>query len=223
MWVPGARDWRVQIEQPLVVLPQFQTRYHPTTELDPRIRPIADADYLGLLYRTIEFAALKRAQFCVFPEYSWPLSEAAKVFKLLHDQHDDGRAHLLSFEHMTVAGYESLLEDLRREKYFDDETLRQEIDEITLLNPRRIASRHHQCLLRRAADAFGILAVPQRKLRPARLEEEVRDQWRSCLAHCAILRERRRLPVLGADLLRPDQSLGRDAREAARRRLLGSV
>ena len=161
-----------------MVVPQFQTRYHPTTELDPRIRPLADADYLGLLYRTMEFAGLKRAQFCVFPEYSWPLAEAENVFKLLNDQHADGRAYFLPFEHMTVADYVSLLNELKGQKYLDDETLKQEIDEITLLNAAQ--DKHHGiinvCFVVLQTSS-GILVVPQRKLRPARLEEEVRDQW----------------------------------------------
>jgi len=176
--VRAARDWYVDTERPLVVLPQLQTRYRPADgRNDVRLRPIATKEYVDLLYRVIEFTRVKKAQFCIFPEYSWPVAEARSVFSRLHDLRKEQRAYLLSFEHMTIVEYESLLEDMKKAGYTDEATVREEIDEVTALNTAQ--DKNHGivnvCFVALQTPA-GLVAVPQRKLRPAALEE-FQNQW----------------------------------------------
>src|ERR1051326_2364652 len=176
--VRAAREWYVDTERPLVVLPQLQTRYHPTdARTDVRLRPIASREYVELLYKVIDFTRAKKAQFCIFPEYSWPVAEASILFQRLNEQRREQRAYLLPFEHMTIVEYERLLEETKRDGYTDEATVREEIDEITSLNMAQDKSHGivNVCFVALQTPT-NLVLVPQRKLRPAALEE-FQNQW----------------------------------------------
>lgn len=173
----GTRDWLVDNDRPSVVIPQLQTNYHRPDATDVRVRPIATDEYLGLLWGAIHFTRRRKAQFCLFPEYSWPVSEAANIFNALDSEEDEGRAYFISFEHMTIPRYRKLLADCVEAKRMHASILEEEAEELSELNTAQDEEHGivNVCfVVMRSANR--LIIVPQRKLRPAGLEE-FRNQW----------------------------------------------
>jgi tetratricopeptide (TPR) repeat protein len=161
-----ARFWRPKTQQPVVVLAQLNAEY---AGLPGLIRPLDKNGYLDRLRGVIGFASMQQADFCVLPEFSWPLVAAGELRELLPES--GSCVYIVPFEHMSVPEYRALLDELEvEEKYRDEEEM-----EIAALNPNGERQGVVNAALVFIPKAAGYHVVPQRKLRPAELEEKLPD------------------------------------------------
>src|SRR5687767_6409080 len=155
--------WGPQSLQPTIVIGQLNAHYVP--EPGP-IRHQKSKDYEDRLIEVLRFAELQNADFCVLPEFSCPLSAAKRIFATLTKK-SSRTAYVLPFEHVTVAEYKELL------RIFEVSAFRrkEEAHEIELMLPSNTKDGIVNAALTLIPKAKGFEVIPQRKLRPAKLEE----------------------------------------------------
>jgi len=154
--------WGPSSLQPTIVVGQLNAHY--VAESGP-IRHQNSKDYENRLIEVLRFAELQNADFCVLPEFSCPLSAAKRIVATLPKK--ARTAYVLPFEHVTVSEYKELL------RIFDVAAFRrkEEAREIELMLPSNTQDGIVNAALTLIPKTKGFEVIPQRKLRPAKLEE----------------------------------------------------
>ena len=156
--------WEPASLNPTIVIGQLNAHYVP--EPGP-IRHQKSAEYEDRLIEVLRFADLQSADFCVLPEFSCPLAAAKRIASTLLKT--SGRTtYVLPFEHLTVAQYKELL----RTFSVAASRRKEEAREIALMLPSNTQDgivNAALILIPKSKSRFE--AIPQRKLRPAKLEE----------------------------------------------------
>lgn len=160
----ATRAWGPKSLQPLVVMAQLNAHYVP---ISGPIRHEPNPKYDEQLIEVIRFAQKRDADFCVFPEFSCPVSAAAKLKSAASKAAQSGCVSILPFEHMLVEQYKGLLK-----KFGVSATLQKqealEIQQFVPVNPSKAVVNAALIVV---PAKKGVEVVPQRKLRPAKLEQ----------------------------------------------------
>lgn len=136
---------------------------------DSRIIISQSDEYRQMLFDSLDLAIRTDAQFLIFPEYCWPQAWIRDAVDLLREKAHVGMLAILPVEHMTLAEYIDLLRALG---VTDAMVAAEEQD------ARAAAPTHddedvivNAALLVLSGDDGTLHVIPQRKLRPAGLEE----------------------------------------------------
>lgn len=159
--------WHLRPGKPRVAMVQCQPPLIDFASQEGRVRLSRDADdYIQSLYAALDLARIREVTFCVFPEYSWPATEAERLAQAVGDLLD-GSLVIAPFEHLSLSEYENVLVGAG----VDSGIVKDEIDDAAASIDFRDRAIVNACLVL-VKVAGNVLAYPQRKLRPAQLEEE---------------------------------------------------
>lgn len=155
--------WKTSTLKPAIIMAQLEAEYQPGPG---PIRHVPNRRYVDKLFDVIDFARRKPADFCVFPEFSWPASAAAELWDRLRKSKAAG-VFVLPFEHMTVGEYMALLQTFRVGKKIQQK----EHEEIQTMMPFQQEDGWVNGAIVVVRTRGRMRSYPQRKLRPALLEE----------------------------------------------------
>lgn len=166
-YVPSVVDltrfWGPKSRKPSIVLGQLQSHYQP---IPGPIRQTATKEYVDRLRNVLEFAQHVGADFCVLPEFACPESAAKTIKRTIWQNRTASCTYILPFEHLPVASYKKLL------KLFEvpASLFQQETHEIAEMAPLEDDAYVNAALIV-VRQGTKSRVIPQRKLRPAQLEE----------------------------------------------------
>jgi len=166
----------VATRQPRILLAQIRTSLEGGEYDDRRIRVKQSEEYRRLLFFTLDFSTSADAQFVIFPECTWPLDWVSDATRWMREAGRDQTVYVLPFEHLSFDEYDQLMratgveETVRTAELKDVEAHAPGVRQSDILvNPLVMFIRTNS----------RFEAVPQRKLRPAKLEgSEHTGRWR---------------------------------------------
>ncbi len=165
--------WQLRHRDPRVLLAQVRP---PLAVPDGRFRIAHESRYVAELLALIRTARELEADFTVFPEYACPFAARRELISTVRENASEGTAYILPFEHLTITEYDQLINDCG----VAADVVKIDQDDIAgdVPEPERTRAIVNACLWIVKSD--GVFHVyPQRKLRPAMLEEvPYTKQWR---------------------------------------------
>lgn len=160
-------EWRLRAGKPRVALVQCQLPLRDFAAEEGRVRISRDRDdYVASLYAALDVARKREASFCIFPEYAWPAMEASRLVRTARDM-PDGSMIVAPFEHLSLNEYTAVLHDAGVSPHNIEDEIRDAKKSVEFVD-RAIVNA---CLVILKVND-SVIVHPQRKLRPARLEEE---------------------------------------------------
>ena len=170
-------NWQLHHQEPLLVIAQPKTEYQDLQITEGRIHPVASRAYLARLKGVIEFTRRQKAQFCLFPEYSWPVKEFSAAVSGLAEHHEEERCYVMPLEHLTVARYRDLLKDLNKRWFIPKDAYEAEMGELSQADKSPGIINVAFTILQSALKKPKLIIIPQRKLAPAALEQRPELPW----------------------------------------------
>lgn len=170
------KGWRIATRQPRILLAQIRTALEFGAFDDRRIRVKQSPQYHDLLISVLQFSKEADAHFVVFPECAWPIDWAIDVLQWLNDEGRGHTAYVLPFEHLSFEEYDRLMRIL----CVEDSLRRAELSDVAANAPGvETDDVFVNPLVTLIRTSRGVQAIPQRKLRPARLEGTAHTgRWR---------------------------------------------
>ena len=163
--IPG---WRLRAGKPRILVAQVRPPLNEFTAEEGRMRLSQESEeYVASLYAALSLMRSREGTFCVFPEYSWPADEAERLTCRAAEELPDGAMLIAPFEHLSLSEYEGVL----RGTGVDVAVIRDELHDAEGSVEFRERAIVNACVVFvKVGDS--LIAFPQRKLRPAQLEEE---------------------------------------------------
>lgn len=164
-------DWKPRSRRPKLALLQLRASYREPQGDDRRIVHVEDPGYEEQLVSALSAAIRSEADFICFPEFAWPENAVDALLDAL-EHLPEGCVCIAPFEHLTVPGYERVLKALPLLSGLGGDA---SVDEGMSASDRSEGVVNVAIVFVRVGDR--LVAIPQRKLLPAGLEQGLK-RWR---------------------------------------------
>jgi len=162
------RGWTLPTNQPRILLAQLRTDLDLGGFDDHRIRTRPSDDYRRRLFSVLELSLQTETHFVVFPECTWPLAWACDVRDWIQEHGRECAAYVIPFEHASLAEYDTVMRDMGVQDAVCVAELRDVIEHAGGVPEDSIFVNALVICIRLRGGR--VCAIPQRKLRPAKLE-----------------------------------------------------
>ncbi len=161
--------WELGTREVIILLAQPRARYDSAAFNSRGFRHHDDEGYLAVLGGALRSMQELNAHFLVFPEYTWPFARRSELFSLATECIPPGGVCIAPFEHLSKDEFPQVLRDFPVRQELRDRELG---DLAAALRDIPAGTERINACLAIVRRTDGTLeAIPQRKTRPAAMEE----------------------------------------------------